>query len=461
MYQWYARAEKCYAYLVDLESTVSWRENLAYCRWFTRGWTLQELIAPVDVYFFDQHWNMLFRKSEGIGVLTNITGIDRGVLACSRSLQSISVAQRMSWASRRVTARVEDEAYCLLGIFDVNMPMLYGEGRKAFLRLQEEIVRICPDLSIFAWKASSPQVKDHNGPVVCSVFASAALDFAESGSFAAVNAHSTNDFFISNQGIKLHMRLTMTSIPKQQGWQYIFPVCKTDDGTMLGIRLRKCGASQLVREDPWALVEHDLSFLSMNSRTMYLLARLPPALSPEYFLRDVVLHTRSRILQIALSPKLFVSNTWPWSRWDGTDQVFFVSDNLDLDYAATKVSGVFNVRVRKKIVNAQVDFMLYSLGWANTSSRKPVYTIVPWKPSDSILKDFNDKLEQYDYVTSMVEGDLRAYKIRMSSSAECELADSGYSVTVNCSSHIVNDETKCLVQYWKLDLSCDVKKNPN
>jgi hypothetical protein len=119
MFQWYERAEKCYAYLVDLEgleSTVSWRENLAYCRWFTRGWTLQELIAPVDVYFFDQHWNMLFRKSEGIGVLTNITGIDRGVLAGSRSLQSISVAQRMSWASRRVTTRVEDEAYCLLGI---------------------------------------------------------------------------------------------------------------------------------------------------------------------------------------------------------------------------------------------------------------------------------------------------------------------------------------------------------
>ena len=341
------------------------------------------------------------------------------------------------------------------------MPMLYGEGRKAFLRLQEEIVRICPDLSIFAWKTSRPQVMDYNGPVACSVFASAALDFAESGSFAAVNAHSTNDFFISNQGIKLHTRLAMKRTPKQQGWQYVFPVCKTDDGTILGIRLRKCGASQLVREDPWALVEHDLSFLSMNSRTMYLLARLPPALSPEYLLRDMVLCTRSRILQIALPPEMFVGGVWPWSRWDGEDQVFFVSDNLGLDYAAAKVSGVFNVVVRNKIVNAQVDFMLYCLGWANTGSRKPVYTIVPWKPSDSILKDLNDRLEQYDYVTSMVEDDLCAYKIRMSSSAECELADSEYSMTVNCSSHLVNDQTKCLVQYWKLDLSWDVKKNPS
>ena len=130
MYQWYQRADKCYAYLVDLDgldSTVSWRENLVSCRWFARGWTLQELIAPADVYFFDQHWNMLFRKSEGIGVLSNITGIDGGVLAGSRSPQSISVAQRMSWASRRVTTRVEDEAYCLLGIhtlFAISQPFV-------------------------------------------------------------------------------------------------------------------------------------------------------------------------------------------------------------------------------------------------------------------------------------------------------------------------------------------------
>ena len=117
MYQWYERAEKCYAYLVDLESTPAWRENLAHCRWFTRGWTLQELIASPDVYFFDQDWNMLFRKSEGIDVLTKATGIDKGVLGDSRLLLSISVAQRMSWASRRVTTRVEDEAYCLLGIY--------------------------------------------------------------------------------------------------------------------------------------------------------------------------------------------------------------------------------------------------------------------------------------------------------------------------------------------------------
>jgi hypothetical protein len=338
------------------------------------------------------------------------------------------------------------------------MPMLYGEGRKAFLRLQEEIVRICPDLSIFAWKTSSPQAVDYEGPIACSIFASAAADFAESGAFAAVNAHSTNDFFISNQGIKLHTRLSLQHVLGHQGYQHVFPVCKTEDGTVLGIRLRKCGASQLVREDPWALVEHDLSFPAMQSRTMYMLARLPPAHFPKYLLRDIILNTRSRLLQIVLPREMVVSNSWPWSRWDVTDQAFFVSDNLGLDYAAVKISGVFNIGTRNKAVDAHFDFMLYSLGWANTGSRKPLYTIVPWKPSDSILKDLNDKLEQYDYTTTMVEDDLSAYKIRMSPSAQYELADSGYSVTVECSSHLVNDQTKCLVPFWKLELSWSINK---
>jgi hypothetical protein len=339
--------------------------------------------------------------------------------------------------------------------------MLYGEGRRAFLRLQEEIVRICPDLSIFAWKASSPRPTDYEGPIACSIFAPAAADFAESSSFAAVNAHSTNDFFISNQGIKLHTRLGLQRVPRQQGYRHVFPVCKIDDGTVLGIRLRKCGASQLVREDPWILVEHDLSFPSMQSRTMYLLVRLSPVHFPKYLLLDLVLSTRSRIIQIALPQEMVVSNSWPWSRWDVTDQVFFVSDNLGLDYAAAKISGVFNVGTRNKAVDAHFDFMLYSLGWANTGSRKPLYTIVPWKPSDSILKDLNDKLEQYDYNTSMVEHDLGAYKIQMSSSAQYELADWGYNVTVDCSSHLVNDQTKCLVPFWKLALSWSIEKKPS
>lgn len=86
-----------------------------------------------------------------IKVLTLRTGIDEAILN-GEPLSRRSIAQRMSWASKRVTTRKEDMAYCLLGIFDVNMPMLYGEGaQKAFLRLQEEIIKQSDDHTIFAW----------------------------------------------------------------------------------------------------------------------------------------------------------------------------------------------------------------------------------------------------------------------------------------------------------------------
>lgn len=335
--------------------------------------------------------------------------------------------------------------------------MLYGEGRKAFLRLQEEIVRTCPDVSIFAWKTS----KNWNpeGSIASSVFASAAVDFAESSLFDALSTHSTNDFSISNQGIKLHTRLELVSIPKQQGYQYVFPVCKVEDKTILSIRLKKCGASQLVREDPSALVRHNLSFPSLYSRTMYFLLRLPPAASPKYLLRDIVLSTRSHILQIVLPRGMVVNNVWPWSRWDTEDQVFFVSDNLDLDYAAAKVSAILDVGKHGKSVDAHFDFMLYCLDWANTRSDKPLYTIVPWKPSDSILKDLNDKLDQYDYATSMVEEDLIAYKIPMSSTAKYESVDTGYSMIVTCNPHLECDMTKCHWAFWKLELSFQIEEN--
>jgi hypothetical protein len=337
--------------------------------------------------------------------------------------------------------------------------LLYGEGQKAFLRLQEETVRIYPDLSIFAWKASDSQAMDNEGPLASSVFAPAVANFAESGSFTAVNAHSTNDFVISNRGVKIHTRLAMQPISGKQGYRYIFPVCETRDGIILGIRLRKCGPSQLVREDPSTLIKQDFSFPALQSRTMYLLARLPPALSAQYLVWDLVLSTRSRTLQIVLPPEFSINNVWPWSRFDVTDQVFFVSDNLDLDYAAAKISGVIDVYIDGNEFNSRIDFMLYSLRWAhNNKSEQPLHTIVPWSPSDSTLKDLNDNLDQYNYVTSMVHDDLVSYRIPISSSAEFRLAASEYSTTVDCSPSLVDDKSLCLVPFWKLELSWRVAR---
>ena len=154
MFRWYSFAEVCYAFLEDVPSDcVLDQPGSAFrkSRWHTRGWTLQELIAPALVVFVAQDWTQIGTKKELAQLLNNITGIWVTVLNRKTSYLRSSVAVRMSWASRRHTTRIEDEAYCLLGLFNINMPTIYGEGRQAFQRLQQEIAKQSFDSSLFAW----------------------------------------------------------------------------------------------------------------------------------------------------------------------------------------------------------------------------------------------------------------------------------------------------------------------
>ena len=159
MFRWYRNSTVCYAYLADVSASKSTSvvlkdvvvKQLEHSRWFRRGWTLQELIAPSNVVFYSKYWNRLGTKSGLSSIISSITKIQQPFLN-SENLPSASIAQKMSWASHRETSRPEDMAYCLLGIFDVNMPLIYGEGKNAFQRLQDEIMDAYPhDFTIFAW----------------------------------------------------------------------------------------------------------------------------------------------------------------------------------------------------------------------------------------------------------------------------------------------------------------------
>lgn len=151
MFTWYRESEICYAHLSDVSKSSFDEENLK-TRWCTRGWTLQELLAPLYVYFFDQAWEYLGTRKSLAGALSKATQISVDVLGDTCiNLEQKSIACRMSWMSLRETTRVEDMAYSLLGIFDINMPLLYGEGMKAFKRLQEEIIKVSNDQSLLAW----------------------------------------------------------------------------------------------------------------------------------------------------------------------------------------------------------------------------------------------------------------------------------------------------------------------
>ncbi|KAH8807594.1 heterokaryon incompatibility protein-domain-containing protein [Xylogone sp. PMI_703] len=158
MYDWYKQSTICYAYLCDLPDSAdnphSPMEYLRKSRWFTRGWTLQELIAPRNIVFYNASWSIVGSKHRYVPILAKVTGVDVSVLEDTGHLVDIPVGRKISWAAKRVTTRIEDNAYSLLGILNVNMPLLYGEGHKAFIRLQEEVVKISNDLSLFAWQSS-------------------------------------------------------------------------------------------------------------------------------------------------------------------------------------------------------------------------------------------------------------------------------------------------------------------
>jgi len=157
MFRWYHNAGKCYVYLSDVSTSSSirndqlfqwiWEISFQKSRWFTRGWTLQELIAPASVEFFSVEGERLGDKISLERQIHEITGITAQALQ-GGPLSQFSVNERMSWTAKRETKREEDAAYSLLGIFDIHMPLIYGEGRKkALVRLHKEIKESLKDKS--------------------------------------------------------------------------------------------------------------------------------------------------------------------------------------------------------------------------------------------------------------------------------------------------------------------------
>ncbi|OTB03184.1 hypothetical protein M426DRAFT_60897, partial [Hypoxylon sp. CI-4A] len=209
MFKWYMNSAICIVFLSDLKPKSSFKRGFPLCRWLKRGWPLQELIAPRKAAFYDAHWKFRGYKSELITILSAATRIDKAVLEDSQAMHNVPVAKRMSWASSRQTTRIEDEAYFLLGIFDINMPMIYGEGSKAFRRLQEEIAKSTNDLSLFAWTAELPKTGGRSEPKYRGIFAKSPREFASAHGLRSRSNNSSFDkeFTITNKGLRIKIIL--------------------------------------------------------------------------------------------------------------------------------------------------------------------------------------------------------------------------------------------------------------
>jgi hypothetical protein len=234
MFEWYSNSALCYAYLEDV-ITEETRANHAMekssfraSKWWTRGWTLQELIAPKAVLFFDQNWKLIDTRNKLAWLVSEITSIEIEVLREDWLSHRTSVAQKMSWAARRQTTRQEDRAYSLMGLFGVNMPLLYGEGPRAFVRLQEEIMRTTADHSLFAWRG---------GVAFRGLLAASVEQFADCGNIVSVdynkyvaqfqNKDPIPNFSQTNYGTQIQLPMQAHKIKRSTHRAFI--ACTTQD----------------------------------------------------------------------------------------------------------------------------------------------------------------------------------------------------------------------------------------
>jgi hypothetical protein len=244
MYSWYKASQVCYAFLADVQRGVPLSNGLRKSQWFTRGWTLQELLAPSSIVFFDKDWVDIGTKVSLEEIISEITGIDDFA-----NFETACVAQKMSWAAKRETTRVEDKAYCLLGLFDVNMPPLYGEGEKAFTRLQLEILKTSDDESIFAWYEQVESIEGYFiRPPLTGLLASSPKQFQYSGGIRPIqtkdhhnglNVGEDHPFSMTNKGLHISLPLIPDNIGKDMfiaplkcsligekaGWDFCPAIC--------------------------------------------------------------------------------------------------------------------------------------------------------------------------------------------------------------------------------------------
>lgn len=342
MYRWYKDAEVCIVYLEDIWPpktgpgelrTASEIAKSAFetSRWTKRGWTLQELIAPAVCRFHLRDWQLLGEKVEFLQELSEATGIPVYVLEERRSIREVSVAERMSWAANRLTTRTEDLAYCLLGLFDIQMPLLYGEGNKAFVRLQEEILKTTDDYSIFAWSALDSAPSTYRG-----LLARSPVEFRDCQSVEREDSIST--FSINPTPIGLHIQLEF--LPDQHDKSCVNALIRASNALnqRLAISL-KCldGQAQYARVNAGTLVSIN-DWPTGQLRTIYV--RQKPSIPPDFTTPEFSsFHIRRRFANQTIPPVRILS-AFPRELWDGE------SHELRIPSSAPKAFGVLLLRVQ-------------------------------------------------------------------------------------------------------------------
>jgi hypothetical protein len=323
MFFWYRQAAKCYVFLSDFKHGSTLEDQFPRCRWFTRGWTLQELLAPRIVIFYDRVWKEIGSKIQLCYIISGITSIPKEAILNNKPLAHYSISQKMSWAASRVTTRIEDTAYCLLGIFDVCIPLLYGERNRAFFRLQEEISKNTLDMTLLAWEPTPEDFEDG----FCSFIARSPASFKSSGNIRRFR-RETRACSMSARGLQFNdkhpARLIPTSpdyytdigkIGKRPNQQFIVSIAVTMIGPSLYARNGR--------------VHLRIQVSDFDERRPYYFQPLTYPIHLATMPRHALVSIRDSLhIQVDLRLKIFDGS--PRALWNEVDSLFYYSRDSNL-----------------------------------------------------------------------------------------------------------------------------------
>ncbi|EUC33050.1 hypothetical protein COCCADRAFT_37078 [Bipolaris zeicola 26-R-13] len=327
MYRWYRDAEVCIVYLSDIAKnhgdfrTASEIARCAFAnsRWTQRGWTLQELIAPVVCRFYLQDWTLMGEKVEFLKELSDVTNIPVHILEDSRSLSEVSVAERMSWAAHRQSTRIEDVAYSLLGIFDIHMPLLYGEGEKAFIRLQEEVLKTTDDYSLFSWRANESRQSTYRG-----LLARSPAEFQHCHSIERESVMST--FPIASTPIGLCVQLEFLPDAKDKSRVLAMIRSSNSMSQRLAIALKYLdGGMQYARVDAGTLTAID-DWPTGQLKTIYVRQKL--SIPPSFTTTDFKCFHIQRRISNQITPAVRIISVTPRPAWDEASHELRIPENV-------------------------------------------------------------------------------------------------------------------------------------
>lgn len=267
MFNWFRQSQACIVYLSDVDYVEDIQEqekNIRQSQWMRRPWTLQELIAPQNMRFYAANWILIGTKESLLPLLSEVTQVDKAVLENAEHLSGFSIGRIMSWAANCEASRVEDIAYSLLGLFGVSMPIIYGEGQKAFTRLQEKIFKRSDDATLFAWQSPN---SNHKYRGLFSISPYEFAHFARQPKTTPLRIHG--DVYFSHGGVTIESDFGVLGGAEQDLVLMLYGGKPSDDRPCIGIVFHDCDG-RFVRSAAQLILSHlDLPKRAKKIRIQY------------------------------------------------------------------------------------------------------------------------------------------------------------------------------------------------